>query len=125
MFFKDNDCHYIKSLILEISHKIQQTTIRKTSNMQQHLYIHGGYIKSDSNDLFETINPATNQVICMVDQASEDDVEKAVISAEQGFAVWSAMSAIERSRILLKAVAILRERNNELAALEVMDTGNV
>lgn len=95
----------------------------KIINMQQHLYIHGGYIKADSNESFETINPATNQVICKVDQASEDDVEKAVISAEKGFAVWSAMSAVERSRILLKAVAILRKRNDDLAALEVMDTG--
>ncbi len=91
--------------------------------MQQHLYIHGGYTKADSKETFETINPATNQVICKVDQASASDIEKAVLSAEQGFAVWSAMSAIERSRILLKAVAILRERNDELAALEVMDTG--
>ncbi len=91
--------------------------------MQQHLYIHGSYIKADSNESFKTINPATNQVICEVGQASEDDVEKAVKSAEQGFAVWSAMPAIERSRILLKAVAILRERNDDLAALEVMDTG--
>lgn len=33
------------------------------------------------------------------------------------------MTAIERSRILHKAVAILRERNDELAALEVADTG--
>jgi betaine-aldehyde dehydrogenase len=91
--------------------------------MQQHLYIHGAYVKANSGEFFETINPATNQVICKIDQASEADVEKAVLSAEKGFAVWSAMSAFERSRILLKAVAILRERNDELAALEVMDTG--
>jgi len=91
--------------------------------MQQHLYIHGSYVKADSNESFETINPATNKVICKVDQASMADVEKAVISAEQGFLVWSSKSAIERSRILLKAAEILRERNDELAALEVKDTG--
>ena len=91
--------------------------------MQQHLYIHGAYVKADSNESFDTINPATNKVICKVDQASRADVEKAVISAEQGFLVWSSMSAIERSRILLKAAEILRERNDELAALEVIDTG--
>ena len=91
--------------------------------MQQHLYIHGAYVKADSNESFETINPATNKVICKVDQASRADVEKAVISAEQGFLVWSSMSAIERGRILLKAAEILRERNDELAALEVQDTG--
>ena len=33
------------------------------------------------------------------------------------------MSAVEIGRILLKAVSILRERNDELAALEVLDTG--
>jgi betaine-aldehyde dehydrogenase len=33
------------------------------------------------------------------------------------------MTAVERSRILLKAVTILRERNDELALLEVLDTG--
>ena len=91
--------------------------------MQQHLYIHGAYVKADSNESFDTINPATNKVICKVDQASRADVEKAVISAAQGFLVWSSMSAIERSRILLKAAEILRERNDELAALEVIDTG--
>ena len=91
--------------------------------MQQHLYIHGAYVSADSGEVFESINPATNQVICKLDQASEADIEKAVISAEQGFAVWSAMPAVERGRILMKAVAILRERNDELAALEVMDTG--
>ena len=41
----------------------------------------------------------------------------------KGFEIWSAMSAVERSRILLKAVALLRERNDELAKIEVLDTG--
>jgi len=91
--------------------------------MQQHLYIHGTYVEANSGEVFESINPATGQVIAEVGHASEADVEKAVISAEKGFAIWSAMPAFERSRILLKAVAILRERNDELAALEVMDTG--
>ncbi len=91
--------------------------------MQHYLYIHGAYVGANSSEVFETINPATGEVIAEVAHASEADVEKAVISAEQGFTVWSTMPAVERSRILLKAVTILRERNDELAALEVMDTG--
>ena len=91
--------------------------------MQQHLYIHGAYVKADSNESFETVNPATNEPICKVGQASKADVEKAVSSAEKGFIIWSTMTAIERSRILLKAAELLRERNDELAALEVKDTG--
>ena len=91
--------------------------------MREHLYIHGAYLKSNSGETFESINPANGQVIALIDQASEGDVEVAIKSAEEGFAVWSKMTAVERGRILLKAVSILRERNNELAALEVADCG--
>ena len=91
--------------------------------MREHLYIHGAYLKSNSGENFESINPANGQVIALIDQASESDVEAAIKSAEKGFAVWSKMTAVERGRILLKAVSILRERNNELAALEVADCG--
>src|SRR5690606_20024420 len=49
--------------------------------------------------------------------------QAAIESARAGFAEWSAMSAIERSRILLKAVGLLRDRDDELAAVEVRDTG--
>ena len=91
--------------------------------MKKHLYIHGAYYKSNSGETFKTINPANGKVIANVDQANEEDVEKAINSAEQGFITWSSMTAVERGRILLKAVTILRERNDELAALEVMDSG--
>ncbi|MFM2486778.1 betaine-aldehyde dehydrogenase [Celerinatantimonas yamalensis] len=90
---------------------------------QQLLYIHGHAQPATSGETFTTINPATGKAIAEVAQASQADVDKAVASAQQGFAVWSKMSAVERSRILLKAVAILRERNDELAQLEVLDTG--
>ena len=72
---------------------------------------------------FNSINPATGEVIATIGQASEDDVEKAILSAEKGFTEWSQMTAFERSRILLKAVKILRDRNDELAELEVIDCG--
>ncbi|KLN60108.1 betaine-aldehyde dehydrogenase [Kiloniella spongiae] len=89
----------------------------------QQLYINGKYTNATSSETFETINPATGDVICDVQIASAEDVDKAVEAAKAGFKVWSKMSGTERSRILLKAVALLRERNDELAALEVTDTG--
>jgi len=93
------------------------------TDMKTHLYIHGAYAEANSGEFFETINPANGQVISRIGQASKEDVENAIVSAEKGFSEWSAMSAVERGRILLKAVSILRERNDELAALEVLDTG--
>lgn len=87
------------------------------------LYIDGQFTDTTSGETFTSYNPATNAPIAVLGQASEQDVEKAIASAQKGFAVWSAMTAVERSRILLKAVQILRERNDELAELEVKDSG--
>ncbi len=87
------------------------------------LYIDGQLTSATSGETFTNLNPATGEVISNIDQASQGDLDKAVESAQKGFEVWSKMSAVERSRILLKAVEILRARNDELAALEVLDTG--
>ncbi|GAA5017013.1 betaine-aldehyde dehydrogenase [Acinetobacter puyangensis] len=87
------------------------------------LYIHGQYTPASSGISFESINPANGQVIANIQQASQQDIEKAVHSAKQGQKVWAAMTAMERSRILRRAVDILRERNDELAQLETLDTG--
>ncbi len=76
-----------------------------------------------SGELFSTINPATGTVIAGVHDASEADVNAAVAAAERGFAIWSAMTGAERGRILQRAAQLLRERNDELAAIEVQDTG--
>jgi betaine-aldehyde dehydrogenase len=90
---------------------------------EQTLYIGGRYVSATSGASFANHNPATGKVICHVQLASTADVDTAVQSAREGFAAWSVMSATERSRILLEAAAALRARNDELAALEVADTG--
>ncbi|WP_338506258.1 betaine-aldehyde dehydrogenase [Pseudomonas poae] len=89
----------------------------------QKLYIDGGYSDAGSDATFEAINPANGEVLAHVQRATEEDVERAVVSAEKGQKIWAAMTAMERSRILRRAVDILRERNDELAALETLDTG--
>ena len=89
----------------------------------QKLYIDGGYVDASGTATFDAINPATGEVLAQVQRATEADVERAVASAEKGQKIWAAMTAMERSRILRRAVDILRERNDELALLETLDTG--
>ncbi|WP_160060179.1 betaine-aldehyde dehydrogenase [Psychromonas sp. L1A2] len=86
-------------------------------------YVHGQYIANGTGETFEVINPATGQVSYLVETATEAVQQAAIASSKAGFATWSKMTAMERSRILLKAVALLREHNDELAAGEVLDTG--
>lgn len=93
-----------------------------TSNLLRP-YIHGQYVDATSNSTFQTINPATGEVLAELQSCAEHDIDRAVISAQQGQKIWAAMTAIQRSRILNKAVAILRERNDELAKLESLDSG--
>ena len=90
---------------------------------EQRLYIDGGYVDGTSGETFETINPATGEVITTVQHAGPDDVDRAVRSARAGFEQWRSLNGTERSRVLRRAAAILRDRNEELARLEVLDTG--
>lgn len=89
----------------------------------QKLYINGAYTDSASGDTFDAVNPANGECIAQLQAANAQDVDKAVAAAKQGQPVWAAMTAMERSRILRRAVDILRDRNDELAAIETADTG--
>ncbi|ULR29683.1 betaine-aldehyde dehydrogenase [Dickeya fangzhongdai] len=89
----------------------------------QPLFIHGERVNSDGNDSFPAVNPATGEVIAQLQEATVGDIERAVASAQHGQRVWAAMTAIQRARVLQRAVAILRERNDELALMETHDTG--
>lgn len=86
-------------------------------------YVHGQYLSNDTGETFEVVNPATGKVNYLVETADASIQKAAIESAKSGFDTWSKMTAMERSRILLKAVALLREKNDELAAIEVQDTG--
>ena len=86
-------------------------------------YVHGQFIANGTGETFEVINPATGEVSYLVETATQAIQQAAIESSKSGFAIWSKMTAIERSRILLKAVALLREHNDDLAKGEVLDTG--
>ncbi|HZZ01766.1 betaine-aldehyde dehydrogenase [Paraburkholderia sp.] len=89
----------------------------------QRLYLGGAYVDATSGETFDTLDPATGETLATVQQASAADVDHAVQSARDGQREWAALTAMQRSRILRRAVDILRERNDELAALETRDTG--
>ncbi len=90
---------------------------------KQQLYIDGKYVPAAAGNTFQTINPANGDVLAEVHEAGQADVDRAVEAARKGQKIWAAMTAMERSRILRRAVDILRDRNDELAALETLDTG--
>lgn len=87
-------------------------------------YINGTYtaVKS-SAEIFTSINPATGEILAQVQSSDSSEIDAAVTAATTAQKTWAMMPAVERGRILLKAVSLLRERNDALAKLESLDTG--
>ncbi|KAK8095227.1 betaine-aldehyde dehydrogenase [Apiospora kogelbergensis] len=77
----------------------------------------------DSPGSFKSINPSTAEPVCTIHTSSPSAIEAAIKSAQSAFHSWSATPPVERARILLRAVALLRQRNDELARVETLDTG--
>ncbi len=89
------------------------------------LLINGEWCDAASGRTFETMNPATEEVIAHVAEADEADVNRAVASARKAFdeGPWSKMSATERGRLLYKLADLIDENKKELASLETLDNG--
>lgn len=91
----------------------------------QPLLINGKWQDSVSGKTFETINPATGEVICQVAEGDKADIDLAVKAARKAFedGPWSKMSAAERGRLLFKLADLVEKHQDELAALESLDNG--
>lgn len=78
-----------------------------------------------SGKTFQTINPATEEIICEVAEGDKEDVDLAVHAARAAFesGSWSRMDARDRGRLILKLADLMEENLDELAALETLDNG--
>ena len=86
-------------------------------------YIGGAYSESQSGTPFESVYPATGEVIAKIHPADDAIIEAAIKAAKKGQKVWAATAPVERGRVLRRAAEILREKNHELSVLETLDTG--
>jgi len=89
------------------------------------LLIDNQWVESVSGKRFETINPATGEVICDVAEADAADVDKAVAAARRAFdrGQWRDMSATKRGELLYKLADLIEANKEELARLETLDNG--
>jgi aldehyde dehydrogenase (NAD+) len=91
----------------------------------QPLLIGGKWQDSVSGKTFDTVNPATGEVICQVAEGDKADVDLAVKAARKAFeeGPWSKMSAAERGRLINKLADLIEKNVEELAGLETLDNG--
>jgi len=90
------------------------------------LLINGQWLEG-SGKAFDTVNPATGEVLTQVSEASASDVDQAVAAARKAFdevgGPWRKMSASERSKVLWRIADLVEKNIDELAELETLDNG--
>ena len=69
------------------------------------------------------MNPATDEKVCEVWEAAEEDVDQAVAAAQKAFPSWSNLNAFERARPLAALAALIQREADELAELEALCMG--
>jgi len=86
------------------------------------LYIDGAFVEGEGEAL-PVHYPYTGEVIAHLREAARDQVTRATAAAAAAQPAWAALRPVERGRVLIRAAQIIRERAEELARLETLDTG--
>jgi succinate-semialdehyde dehydrogenase/glutarate-semialdehyde dehydrogenase len=89
------------------------------------LFIDGKWIGGDGRGGEDVINPATEKPLARLPHAGPADLDHAVEAAKKGFALWRAVSAYDRAKIMRKAADLMRERYDAIAKILVQEQGKV
>ncbi|MDQ2714777.1 MAG: aldehyde dehydrogenase family protein [Chloroflexota bacterium] len=89
------------------------------------MLIGGQWVESASGRTFETINPATGEVLARVAEGDAEDVNRAVVAARKAFesGPWPKLTPSQRGRLLWKLADLIEAHADELAELETLDNG--
>jgi aldehyde dehydrogenase (NAD+) len=88
------------------------------------LFINGEFVKPEKGKYFDTVNPATEEKLSRVADASQADVDKAVAAAREAYrTTWGKMKAKERGKYIYRIARIMQERAREFSVIESLDGG--
>jgi phenylacetaldehyde dehydrogenase len=90
------------------------------------LLVDGQWVEAVSGETFETLNPATEEVLAEVAQGQGEDIDRAVRAARKAFAdgsPWRQMTSSDRGRMLWRISELIEEHADEFAMLESLDNG--
>ena len=79
----------------------------------------------ESARYFETVNPATQEVLAEVAQGGADEIAAAVAAAKNAFPAWAGRSAPERARLMNRLADLITKHVPDISETETRDTGQV
>jgi len=86
-------------------------------------YVGGKWIKSESGQIADVKNPATQKTIARVPMSSRDEVNSAVQAAKDAFPEWRRTPPLVRARYMFKLRQLLEEHFEELSRVQTMEHG--
>ncbi len=87
------------------------------------LYIDGRWVESASDRVYESVNPATGEVIAEFPSATDAEVEAAIQAAQQGLATWAEVPLRDRARYLFDLRGRFDAHFDRLVRVLVQDHG--
>ena len=99
-------------------------TVAHETVIREDLLIGGQRRPARSGRYFETVNPADERVIALVAEAGISDIDAAVASAREALeGEWGHLRAADRGEALRRLADLVRRHEDELVALESLDSG--
>ena len=88
------------------------------------MLIDGKWVEAASGKTFDTVNPATGEVLAQVAEGDAEDIDRAVAAARRAFdGPWRKFKPYERQALLLRLADLVERHFEELAALDTLDMG--
>ena len=96
-----------------------------TSFGEERMLIDGALVRASTETVFDTVDPATEEVLGVAADASDEDAERALAAARRAFdtTTWSTDVAL-RVRCLRQLQAAMRTHAEELRAMTIAETGS-
>jgi acyl-CoA reductase-like NAD-dependent aldehyde dehydrogenase len=87
--------------------------------------IGGDWVDAESGETFESVSPATGEVLGAFPRSDAADVERAVAAAKAAFEDWRLVPAPKRGEILFRFAQILEREKPALTELMTGEMGKV
>ena len=87
------------------------------------LFIDGNFTDSKTSEWLEVLDPSNQTVLCQAPCATDKEIEQAINSAKDAFIDWKETPPPERSRVMMKYQELLKQNQNEIAAILSKENG--
>lgn len=87
------------------------------------LLINGEFVTSSSSEFIDVTNPANGEVIAKTPVATDAEMEQAIATAKEAFETWKKVPVTERSRVMMRYQALLKDNIDDIAKILSQETG--